>query len=198
MGNHCQAAYKVSQTKLAGPSGGTSEVYFLLGLKINVGAYIFPRTHCALDEGIRGQFGVSPEELDIYAKEVEAKRRAVHSESDSACGGYLSIRVQVPDCNFLNEETTANTITLTQDDEKWENGYEVDDGTNNVAEAEDRVAAEQAANAAAVADEWGNPGGENAAEEVTLRDKLGGYSALNRRQCGKHGRPSWPNGRHLV
>ncbi|KAK2782424.1 hypothetical protein FQN53_009761 [Emmonsiellopsis sp. PD_33] len=119
-------------------------------------------------------------------------------ESDSACGGYLSIRVQVPDCNFLNEETTANTITLTQDDENWENGYEVDDGTNNVAEAKDRVAAEQAANAAAVADEWENPGGENAAEEVTLRDKLGGYSALNRRQCGKHGRPSWPNGRHLV
>ncbi|KAK2793833.1 hypothetical protein FQN51_000987 [Onygenales sp. PD_10] len=87
----------------------------------------------------------------------------------------------------MRRQPVTNTITLTQDDENWENGYEVDDGTNNVAEAEDRVAAEQAANAAAVADEWENPGGENAAEEVTLRGELGGYSALNRRQCGKHG-----------
>lgn len=41
-------------------------------------------THCALDEGVRGEFELSAEQLEVYAKEREEKRRAVHRDGYSS------------------------------------------------------------------------------------------------------------------
>ncbi|KLJ07829.1 hypothetical protein EMPG_16705 [Blastomyces silverae] len=40
-------------------------------------------SHCALDEGIRGEFDMSPEEYEVYAKDRETKRRTIHREGNS-------------------------------------------------------------------------------------------------------------------
>ncbi|KAL2359687.1 hypothetical protein RJZ56_007465 [Blastomyces dermatitidis] len=41
-------------------------------------------SHCALDEGIRGEFDLSPEEYEIYAKEREIKHREIHRDGNSS------------------------------------------------------------------------------------------------------------------
>ena len=40
-------------------------------------------SHVSLNEGIRGQFDMSAEELEVYAKEREKKRKMVHNEGNS-------------------------------------------------------------------------------------------------------------------